>query len=190
MKVKILFVIMLAGIMIMSGAAVCAGGDCFFKGIPLKAKVKFVDDNPDIRIKFVRDYPGIRIDFVDQTPYKCGQWRIVKYQPDFTIKIVKSFPDIRVLTGSSSPKAIIKGASRDCYFKGIPLKGNVGFVGKADFSIQYVSSFPDIRVKFITGTAIRCGEWSTDGFPDFRVNVVEAFADIKVQVVDAFPGVR
>ena len=83
-------------IFLIAGANASNGADCFFKGIPLKGKVKFVEYDPDIKIKFVRLDYDIRVKFVNGHTTRCGEWRIVESWQDFTVKVVERYPDIKV----------------------------------------------------------------------------------------------
>lgn len=76
---------------------------CFFNGIPLHGKVKFVESFPDIKIKFVTSFPDLKVKFVDHFPDDCGEWQIVESFPDFKVKVVESFPDIEVEVVESFP---------------------------------------------------------------------------------------
>ena len=57
---------------------------CFYNGIPLHGKVKFVTSFPDIKVKFVTSFPDLEVKFVESFPDECGEWQIVESFPDFT----------------------------------------------------------------------------------------------------------
>ena len=76
---------------------------CYYKGIKLYGKVKFVDSFPDIKIKYVSSFPDIKVKFVDSFPDKCGKWKKVTSFPDFKVKVVTSFPDLKVKEVTSFP---------------------------------------------------------------------------------------
>lgn len=78
-------------------------GNCYFKGVKLWGKVRFVDSSPDIRIQYVDSFPDLNVQFVDAFPDKCGLWERVEIFPDFTVQVVDSFPDIRVKIVDSLP---------------------------------------------------------------------------------------
>jgi len=65
---------------------------CYFEGIPLHGKVKFVESFPDFKVKFVTSFPN-----------DCGEWQVVESFPDFTIQVVESFPDIEIKPVNSFP---------------------------------------------------------------------------------------
>lgn len=76
---------------------------CFYNGIPLHGKVKFVESFPDFKVKFVSSFPDINVKFVSSFPDECGEWQIVESFPDFTIKVVESFPDVEIKVVESFP---------------------------------------------------------------------------------------
>lgn len=76
---------------------------CYFKGIPLNGKVKFVESFPDIKVKFVSSFPDLKVKFVSSFPDDCGEWQIVESFPDFKIQVVESFPDIEIKVVESFP---------------------------------------------------------------------------------------
>jgi len=76
---------------------------CYWKGIPLYGKVKFVESFPDVKIKFVESFPDIRVKFVNAFPDKCGRWQVVESFPDLKVQVVESFPDIKVKIVESFP---------------------------------------------------------------------------------------
>lgn len=80
-----------------------ATGDCSFKGIPLKGKVKFVTSFPDIKIKYVTSFPDIKVKWVTSFPDDCGEWQEVTSFPDFEVQVVTSFPDLKVQEVTSFP---------------------------------------------------------------------------------------
>lgn len=76
---------------------------CFYNGIPLHGKVKFVESFPDFKIKFVNSFPDLKVKFVEHFPDDCGEWQVVESFPDFKVKIVESFPDFEVKVVESFP---------------------------------------------------------------------------------------
>jgi len=78
-------------------------GDCYYKGIKLWGKVKFVTSFPDIKIQYVESFPDIKVKFVTSSPDKCGLWQTTESFPDFTVQVVTSFPDIKVKVVESFP---------------------------------------------------------------------------------------
>lgn len=76
---------------------------CFYHGIPLYGKVKFVESFPDIKIKFVTSFPDLKVKFVSSFPDDCGEWQIVESFPDFRVQVVESFPDVKVEVVESFP---------------------------------------------------------------------------------------
>lgn len=76
---------------------------CFYQGIPLSGKVKFVESFPDIKVKFVTSFPDLKVKFVSSFPDDCGEWQIVESFPDFTIQVVESFPDMEIKVVESFP---------------------------------------------------------------------------------------
>lgn len=76
---------------------------CFFGGIPLKGKVKFVTSFPDIKVKFVSSFPDLKVKFVSSFPDDCGEWQVVESFPDFKIQVVESFPDLEIQVVESFP---------------------------------------------------------------------------------------
>jgi hypothetical protein len=78
-------------------------GDCVYKGIKLKGKVKFVTSSPDIKIQYVTSFPDIKVKHVTSFPDDCGEWQIVSSFPDFEVQVVTSFPDIKVQKVTSFP---------------------------------------------------------------------------------------
>ena len=78
-------------------------GNCYYKGIKLWGKVKFVTSYPDIKIQYVESYPDIKVKFVSSYPDKCGLWQITESYPDFKVQIVTSYPDIKVKVVESYP---------------------------------------------------------------------------------------
>jgi len=76
---------------------------CFFNGIPLHGKVKFVESFPDIKVKFVFAFPDLKVKFVSSFPDDCGEWQVVESFPDFTIQVVESFPDVEIQAVESFP---------------------------------------------------------------------------------------
>jgi len=76
---------------------------CYFEGIPLRGKVKFVESFPDFKVKFVTSFPDLKVKFVSSFPDDCGEWQIVESFPDFTIKVVESFPDVEIKVVESFP---------------------------------------------------------------------------------------
>ncbi len=69
---------------------------CTCNGIPLKGKVKIVNDFADFKVKVVTSFPDIEIKTVNSFPDHCGKWQFVENSPDFTIQFVESFPDIKI----------------------------------------------------------------------------------------------
>jgi len=53
-------------------------GDCYYKGIKLWGKVKFVTSFPDIKIQYVESFPDIKVKIVTSFPDKCGLWQTVE----------------------------------------------------------------------------------------------------------------
>lgn len=80
-----------------------ATGDCSYKGIELKGKVKFVTSFPDIKIQYVTSFPDIKVKHVTSFPDDCGEWQIVESFPDFEVQVVTSFPDLKVQLVESFP---------------------------------------------------------------------------------------
>jgi hypothetical protein len=80
--------------------------------------------------------------------------------------------------------------TKDCKFKGQPLKGKVQIVESfPDFKVKQVSSFPDLKVKLVTSFPDDCGEWQiVESFPDFKIQYVDSFPDFKIKMVTSFPG--
>ena len=78
-------------------------GDCYYKGIKLWGKVKFVESFPDIKIQYVESFPDIKVKFVSSFPDACGKWQVVESFPDFKVQVVNSFPDIKVKVVDSFP---------------------------------------------------------------------------------------
>jgi hypothetical protein len=78
-------------------------GDCEYKGIKLKGKVKFVTSFPDVKIQYVTSFPDIKVKHVTSFPDDCGEWQIVTSFPDFEVQVVTSFPDIKVQKVTSFP---------------------------------------------------------------------------------------
>lgn len=78
-------------------------GDCYYKGIKLWGRVKFVDTYPDIEIQYVETYPDIKVKFVTTYPDACGKWQVVDTYPDFTVKVVDTYPDLRVKVVETYP---------------------------------------------------------------------------------------
>jgi hypothetical protein len=78
-------------------------GNCYYKGIKLWGKVKFVTSFPDIKIQYVESFPDIKVKFVTSFPDKCGLWQTTESFPDFKVQIVTSFPDIKVKVVESFP---------------------------------------------------------------------------------------
>lgn len=70
--------------------------DCTFKGFPLKGKVKFVENFPDIRIQIVENFPDLKVKMVEHFPDDCGEWKTVGDFPDVKVQIVENYPDIKV----------------------------------------------------------------------------------------------
>ena len=78
-------------------------GSCYYKGIKLWGKVKFVTSFPDIKIQYVESFPDIKVKFVTSFPEKCGLWQTTESFPDFKVQVVTSFPDIKVKVVESFP---------------------------------------------------------------------------------------
>ena len=78
-------------------------GSCYYKGIKLWGKVKFVTSFPDIKIQYVESFPDIKVKYVTSFPDKCGLWQVTESFPDFKVQIVTSFPDIKVKLVESFP---------------------------------------------------------------------------------------
>jgi hypothetical protein len=78
-------------------------GDCYYKGIKLWGKVKFVTSFPDIKIQYVESFPDIKVKFVTSFPDKCGLWQVTESFPDFKVQVVTSFPDIKIKVVDSFP---------------------------------------------------------------------------------------
>ena len=76
---------------------------CYFRGIPLHGKVKFVTSFPDIKVKFVSSFPDLKVKFVSSFPDECGEWQVVESFPDFKIQVVESFADIEIKVVESFP---------------------------------------------------------------------------------------
>lgn len=76
---------------------------CYYQGIPLHGKIKFVTSFPDIKVKFVSSFPDLKVKFVSSFPDKCGEWQVVESFPDFKIQVVESFPDIEIKVVESFP---------------------------------------------------------------------------------------
>lgn len=69
---------------------------CSFNGIPLKGKVKIVENWPDIKVKIVDNWPDLKVKKVDNWPDECGKWKFVENWPDFKIKFVENWPDVKI----------------------------------------------------------------------------------------------
>ncbi len=78
-------------------------GSCYYKGIKLWGKVKFVTSYPDFKIQYVESYPDIKVKFVTSYPDKCGLWQTTESYPDFKVQVVTSYPDIKVKVVESYP---------------------------------------------------------------------------------------
>jgi len=78
-------------------------GDCSYKGIQLKGKVKVVSSFADIKVEYVSSFPDIKVKKVSSFPDDCGEWQFVTSFPDFEIQEVTSFPDLKVQIVSSFP---------------------------------------------------------------------------------------
>jgi len=79
------------------------GGSCYYKGIKLWGKVKYVTSFPDIKIQYVESFPDIKVKYVTSFPDKCGLWQVTESFPDFKVQVVTSFPDIKVKIVESFP---------------------------------------------------------------------------------------
>lgn len=78
-------------------------GSCYYKGIKLWGKVKFVTSYPDFKIQYVESYPDIKVKFVKTYPDKCGLWQITDTYPDFKVQVVNSYPDIKIKVVETYP---------------------------------------------------------------------------------------
>lgn len=78
-------------------------GSCYYKGIKLWGKVKYVTSFPDIKIQYVESFPDIKVKYVTSFPDKCGLWQVTESFPDFKVQVVTSFPDIKVKIVESFP---------------------------------------------------------------------------------------
>jgi len=76
---------------------------CTCNGIPLKGKVKIVDNFADFKVQVVNSFPDIKVKKVTSFPNNCGEWQFVESFPDFTIQIVESFPDVKIKFVNSFP---------------------------------------------------------------------------------------
>ncbi len=76
---------------------------CYYQGIPLHGKVKFVTSFPDFKVKFVSSFPDLKVKFVSSFPDECGEWQVVESFPDFKIQVVESFADIEIKVVESFP---------------------------------------------------------------------------------------
>ena len=76
---------------------------CYYQGIPLHGKIKFVTSFPDIKVKFVSSFPDLKVKFVSSFPDECGEWQVVESFPDFKIQVVESLPDIEIKVVESFP---------------------------------------------------------------------------------------
>jgi len=70
--------------------------ECECNGIPLKGRVKIVENFPDFEVKIVNNFEDIRVKTVTNFPDDCGEWEFVENFPDFTIKFVDNFPDFTI----------------------------------------------------------------------------------------------
>ena len=70
--------------------------DCYFKGRRLYGRVQIVDSFPDLKVQIVTSFPDLKVKTVENTPSRCGEWKMVDNFPDLKIQIVNSFPDIKV----------------------------------------------------------------------------------------------
>ena len=78
-------------------------GNCYYKGIKLCGKIKFVTSFPDIKIQYVESFADIKVKFVNSFPDRCGLWQITESFPDIKVQIVSSFPDIKIKIVESFP---------------------------------------------------------------------------------------
>ena len=69
---------------------------CTCNNIPLKGKVKIVDNFANFKVQIVTSFADIEVKRVTSFPDRCGEWQFVDSFPDFTIQIVESFPDLKV----------------------------------------------------------------------------------------------
>lgn len=70
--------------------------NCTYKGFPLRGKIKFVEDFPDIKVQIVEHFPDLKVKLVEHFPDDCGEWQVVENFPDVKVKLVENFPDIKI----------------------------------------------------------------------------------------------
>lgn len=83
--------------------------------------------------------------------------------------------------------------SKDGYYKGIKLCGNVRVVNSyPDIKVRVVDCYADIDVKLVShGHPSKIGEWRiVPDYCDFKIQFVDWGEDIKVHFVEAYPKVK
>lgn len=70
--------------------------DCKCTGIPLKGRVKVVNNFADFEVKVVNNFADLNVKKVKSFPQNCGEWQFVESFPDFTIRFVSSHPDFTI----------------------------------------------------------------------------------------------
>lgn len=93
-------------------------------------------------------------------------------------------------TGSGASGGMSPSGWTDCYFKSVPMWGDVQVVDyAADFTVQVVDYAADLSVQSVEYGATSCGQWQfVDYAADFTVQVVDYAADFTIDFVDYAPG--
>jgi hypothetical protein len=76
---------------------------CFFEGVQMFGRVKFVSVGARFKIRVVGTKAALNVNGVTRVAKACGEWQFVSATPAFTVEIVRDGEDFTVSLGAKQP---------------------------------------------------------------------------------------